>query len=167
MFKEIKITDLKENTVDPIKNQWALVTAGDKDSFNTMTVSWGSVGELWGRDVVTVYIRESRYTNEFVDNSDYFTLSVYPEELKGIHSVCGSKSGRDIDKAKECKLTPVFGENAPYFEEAKLVVICKKAAKSKFDKSQFTDGEIEEKWYSDNDYHYIYYGYIEKVLVRE
>lgn len=168
MFKKIDFCDVKENIVDLLKNQWALVTAGDKSALNTMTVSWGAVGELWGVDAATVYIRPQRYTKEFVDREDYFTISFYTDELKKqIHGICGSKSGRDTDKVKEAGLTPVFDEKAPYFEEAKLVLVCRKMAKGEFRPEQFIDNEIAGKWYPSNDFHYIYYGEIEKVLVKE
>lgn len=168
MFKEVKITDVKENSVELISQRWGLVTAGDSDGYNTMTVSWGAIGELWGKDCATVYIRPQRYTEEFLNVKDYFTLSFYPADKKqSIHGVCGSKSGRDVDKAKECNLTPCFDENAPYFEEAEIVLVCKKMAKSKFDPKDFVDGTINEKWYPQNDFHYIYYGEIEKVLISE
>ena len=62
--------------------QWALLTAGNKDSFNTMTVSWGGLGTLWSRPVATVYVRTSRYTHEFMDREDYFTISFFPEHYK-------------------------------------------------------------------------------------
>ena len=117
MFEEIKFTDVKENVVDLIAKQWALVTAGNESAYNTMTVSWGSVGELWGLDTATVYIRPQRYTEQFMNENDYFTISFFPEELKQqIHGICGSKSGRDTDKVKEAGITPNFDENAPYFE---------------------------------------------------
>lgn len=168
MFKEIKFSDVKENAVDLLASQWALVTAGNKDSFNTMTVSWGSIGELWGVDCATIYIRPQRYTDGFIDSNDYFTISFYPSELKNqIHGVCGSKSGRDVDKVAEAGITPAFDENAPYFEEAKLVLVCKKMAKSKFEPANLCDDSIADKWYPLNDYHNIYYGAIEKVLVKE
>ena len=168
MFKEIDITHLNENVVDLFKNRWALVTAGDKDALNTMTVSWGAVGELWGKDMATLYIRPQRYTEEFLNKNDYLTVSFYPEDMKKrIHGVCGSKSGRDVDTVKECNLTPVFDEKAPYFNEAQIVLVCKKAAKSRFNPDEFLDGEIDEKWYPKNDYHFIYYAEIEKVLVKD
>lgn len=168
MFKEIGFTDVNENAVDLFKNRWGLVTAGDKEGLNTMTVSWGAVGELWGKDMATVYIRPQRYTEEFLNSNDYFTVSFYPADMKKqIHGVCGSKSGRDIDKVKECNITPCFDEKAPYFEEAELVLICRKVAKSKFDPAEFIDKAIDGTWYPDNDYHYVYYGEIEKVLISE
>ena len=84
-----------------------------------------------------------------------------------IHSVCGSKSGRDVDKVKACELTPVHNEKAPYFDEAEIVLVCKKAAKSRFAPDEFLDDTIDGKWYPDKDYHFIYYGEIEKVLISK
>lgn len=167
MFKEVNFRDVKENVVSLIADDWGLVTAGNGEKLNTMTVSWGAVGELWGKDMATVYIRPQRYTEEFLNANNYFTLSFYPKEKKAIHSVCGSKSGRDVDKVEEAGLTPCFYEKAPYFEEAKLVLVCRKVAKSKFEPEQFIDGTIEDKWYQVKDFHYIYYGEIEKVLISE
>lgn len=127
MFKEIKATDIKENIVDLLKNNWGLVTAGNNEKYNMMTVSWGAMGELWGKDSVTVYIRPQRYTEEFMNAFDHFTLSFFSLDKKqAVHGICGSKSGRDINKTEACGLTPNFDEAAPYFEEAKLVLVCKK-----------------------------------------
>ena len=99
MFKEIKATDIKENIVDLLKNNWGLVTAGDSEKYNMMTVSWGAMGELWGKDSVTVYIRPQRYTEEFMNAFDHFTLSFFSLDKKqAVHGICGSKSGRDINK---------------------------------------------------------------------
>lgn len=168
MFKVVDITDVRENVVELLSQSWGLVTAGDKNGCNTMTVSWGAIGELWGKDCATVYIRPQRYTREFMDSNDYFSLSFYPDDMKKqIHGVCGSKSGRDVDKAQECGITPCFDENAPYFEEARMVLICKKMAVGKFSPEEFVDDTICEKWYPQNDFHYIYYGEIEKVLILE
>ncbi len=167
MFKEINVKEIKENAVDLIAKQWGLVTAGDENGFNMMTVSWGAIGELWGKDMATVYIRPQRYTEEFLNKSDYFTLSFYPENKKAIHGICGSKSGRDTNKAAEAGLTPCFDEAAPYFEEAKLVLICRKLAKGKFNPEEIIDPNIIPDNYPINDFHYIYYGEIEKVLISE
>ena len=168
MFKEIKATDIKENIVDLLKNNWGLVTAGNSEKYNMMTVSWGAMGELWGKDSVTVYIRPQRYTEEFMNAFDHFTLSFFSLDKKqAVHGICGSKSGRDINKPEACGLTPNFDEAAPYFEEAKLVLVCKKMAKSKFDTKEFIDDTVEDKWYPEKDFHYIYFAEIEKVLISE
>jgi flavin reductase (DIM6/NTAB) family NADH-FMN oxidoreductase RutF len=167
MFKEINIKEVKENVVDLLVKQWGLVTAGTADGFNTMTVSWGAIGELWGKDMVTIYIRPQRYTEEFLNANDYFTLSFYPADKKQALGICGTKSGRDIDKVSETGFTPCFDEAAPYFEEAKLVLICRKLAKSRFNPEEIIDKSIIPDNYPENDFHYIYYGEIEKVLISE
>jgi flavin reductase (DIM6/NTAB) family NADH-FMN oxidoreductase RutF len=167
MFKEIAFTDVKENVVDLLKNQWGLVTAGNKNGFNTMTVSWGAIGELWAMDMATIYIRPQRHTVNYLENGEYFTLSFYPQSNHQALAFCGAKSGKDVDKVKETGLTPVFDENAPYFDEAKLVLVCRKVAKGEFKPEQFIDSGIDNAQYPNKDYHYIYYGAIEKVLIKE
>lgn len=166
-MKEISIRDVKENFVKLIASDWALLTAKDKDGCNPMTVSWGGIGELWGKDTATVYVRESRYTKGLIDNEDYFSLCFFGKEKKDALSFCGSKSGRDYDKVKETGLTAVYDENAPYFKEARLVVICRKMARQPLEKSSFIDKSIMPSFYSDNDMHIIYFGEIEKVLISE
>ena len=109
-------------------------------------------------------IRPQRYTMELVDKNDYFTLSFYGDN-KAIHKVCGSKSGRDTDKTAETGLAPVFDGGAVYFNEARLVIICKKLYVQQMKEECFTDKE-PLRWY-DNDLHNIVIGKIEKVLVKE
>ena len=114
MFKEIKATDIKENIIDMISREWMLITAGDKKGYNMMTASWGFMGEMWGKHSVSVMVRPQRYTMKFLDENDYFTLSFYGDNKK-IHKVCGSMSGRYVEKTKLTVLTPVFCGKAPYF----------------------------------------------------
>lgn len=166
-MKQIDIRDVKESVVSLIANDWALLTAKDNDGCNPMTVSWGGIGELWGKDTATVYVRESRYTKTLIDKEDYFSLCFFDDEHKDVLRYCGANSGRDVDKVKETGITPVYDENAPYFKEAKLVLICKKRACQYLDEKSFIDPEIKTKWYSDNDMHYIYFAEIEKVLISE
>ena len=119
---------------------------------------------MWGNDCIITVIRPQRYTLEFINNSDYFTLSFYGDN-KEIHKVCGSKSGRDTDKTALAGLTPVFSDNTVYFEQARMVIICKKQYVGQLDPAAFTDKE-PLRWYSD-DFHYVIIGKIEKVLVKE
>lgn len=166
-FKEINIRDVKENAVKLISNDWALLTAGAENGCNPMTVSWGGIGELWGKDTATVYVRESRYTKTLIDKEKYFSLCFFDEKNKAALKYCGAKSGRDVDKVKETGLTPAYDENAPYFKEAKLVLVCRKMARLYLDEAGFIDQDIMKKWYADKDMHYIYFGEIEKVLISE
>ena len=166
-MKEISVREVQENFVKLIASDWALLTAKDGEGCNPMTVSWGGVGELWGKDTATVYVRESRYTKGLMDKENYFSLCFFGGKHKDALAFCGSKSGRDYDKVKETGLTPVYDEAAPYFEEATLVLICRKEARLFLDENSFTDENIMTKWYSDHDMHYIYFGEIEKVLISE
>ena len=106
--------------------KWALLTAGTKDAYNSMTIGWGGMGTLWGKPVVTVYVKPSRYTYKFLNDNEYFTVSFYSEEYRKALAVMGSKSGRDCDKAKEAGLTPKFLEKSTTFEQADVTILCKK-----------------------------------------
>ncbi|MEE1003452.1 MAG: flavin reductase family protein [Acutalibacteraceae bacterium] len=164
-FKEVNIKDLDENFIKLVSDEWMLVAAGNEDNYNMMTASWGYFGEMWGKDTAVTVIRPQRYTKEFIDNEEYFSLSFYGDN-KDIHKICGKKSGRDTDKAKGSGLTPVFDNNTVYFEQARLVVICKKIYCQKIEPECFVDKSIIDKWY-DDDFHYAYVGEIEKVLIKE
>ena len=167
-FKEINPKEIVESPFKLIGDDWALVTAGDREKFNTMTISWGGVGIMWGKPVVFTFIRSQRYTFAFMENGDRYTMSFFDEKYRDALKFCGSKSGKDYDKVKETGLTPAFTENGSvYFEEAKLVLVCKKMAKSKFDPKEFIDDTVEDKWYPEKDFHYIYFAEIEKVLISE
>lgn len=105
-FRSVPYDSLSLNPFTKIGKEWALLTAGDENGFNTMTVSWGAMGFMWGKPSVTVYIRPQRYTKEFVDTRDTFTLSFYPAEKKDALSYLGKVSGRDEDKVKKGRLHP-------------------------------------------------------------
>lgn len=105
---------------------WALLTAGDAQSYNTMTISWGGLGTLWGKSVATVYVKPIRYTYDFMEKSDYFTISFYPESHHADLVTLGSKSGRDGDKIALTNLTPKPLTNAMTFAQAKTTILCRK-----------------------------------------
>ncbi len=164
-MKEINIRDIKKSPVELISDGWGLVTAGNAENFNTMTVSWGALGELWGKDVAFVFIRPQRYTYEFTEKEDIFTLSFYGEEYKDALRLCGRKSGRDIDKVNECGLTPVFTDGGVTFEEAEYTLVCRKVAAQPLDPACFIDASIEDN-YANKDYHKMYVGEIIKVYQK-
>lgn len=168
MFKSIDIKELKESAAELFDNRWALLTAGNKDAYNMMTVSWGMMGELWNKEVCAVFVRPQRYTFEFTEKGEYFTLSILPEEMKkSVHSICGSKSGRDIDKVKETGITPYVDGDYVAYEEAEIIICCKKLYAQKMEESCFVDKSLIEKNYSLRDWHTMYICEIEKVLVKE
>lgn len=164
MFKEISPKEIEGNFISQIADEWALLAAGNKDGYNMMTVSWGFAGEIWGKDSVAVFVRPQRYTLNFTENSDYFTLSFYGDKRE-IHKICGSMSGKDVDKTALCGLTPVFSDNTVYFEQARLVLVCKKQYADWFKEENFCDSTALQN-YTNKDFHRFYIGRIEKVLVK-
>ena len=164
MFKEIPAKEIKGNLIEKIADEWMLISAGSKEDYNMMTASWGFLGEMWGKDTAVAMIRPQRYTMEFINNSDYYALSFYGNN-KDIHKVCGSKSGRDVNKTELTGLTPIFENNTVYFEEARMVLVCKKQYVGRLEEGNFCDKEPLSN-YKEGDYHYMIIGKIEKVLVK-
>ncbi len=165
MSKEINIRELKDNFVKMINDDWALLTAGTIADFNTMTISWGGIGELWNKDVCFIFVRPQRYTYEFLEKNDYFSLSFFAGEYKKELGICGSKSGRDIDKMSETGFTPIDMENAVGYEQAKVNVVLKKLAYQDMKPDGFLDESIMKN-YANNDFHRVYVGEIVKVVVE-
>lgn len=148
-MERIEPNQLTENFFETFSNEWMLITAGDKEQFNTMTANWGGIGYLWNKPVVFIFVRPERYTFEFTEKSDYFTISFLGEENKDIHKICGSKSGRDIDKVTETGLVPRFTElGNVVFEQGRLTLECKKLYTDTIKKEGFMDSELFEKWYT-------------------
>ena len=143
--------------------KWALLTAGDSDNFNTMTVSWGGMGTLWGKPVATVYVRTSRYTHEFMDAKDCFTLSFYPEAYRQRLGVLGSKSGREMDKMKESGLTPVPAGESVSFQEAEITLVCRKLFKQQLDVANIPEN-IAKAMYEGQAPHDMYIGEVTAIL---
>lgn len=167
MFIKIDPREMDGNVFQRIGEQWMLITAGNKESCNTMTASWGGLGVLWGEHVATAYIRPQRYTKEFVDREKYFSLSFYGEEYRKALGLCGSKSGRDMDKVKECGFTVEYGAgDTPYFAEAELVLICEKLYADELREEKFINTQPAERCYPEKDWHTFYIGKIVEVLKK-
>ncbi len=161
------ISALSGDFFTKLKKEWMLVTAGNKNSFNTMTASWGGIGILWNKNVSFVFIRKSRYTLEFVDSNEYYSLSFFNGKLMDKLLFCGRNSGRDTDKIKETGLIPVFDNKAPYFEQAETILVCRKLYKQEMTTENFIDKDLISEYYSDNDIHDIFVGEIVDVLVKK
>lgn len=160
----------KENAFDLISKQWMLVTAGEAGKYNTMTASWGGIGWLWNKPVAFLFIRPERYTHEFIEANDRLTLSFFAEEYRKALQICGSKSGRDTDKAKEAGITPVALESgAVTFGEARMTLDCRKLFKVDMKAANFVDKEIFTRWYNENPgggLHSVYVVEIENVYTK-
>lgn len=166
MFKQVDPKALDLNVFSAIGDQWMLITAGTAQRCSTMTASWGGLGVLWKQPMATIYIRPQRYTRQFVDENEYFTLTFFSEQWRKELTFCGTKSGRDVDKVKECGFTVAEAQcGAPYFEQADLVLVCRKRMMLPMDPAAMPD-EVKQTLYKD-DYHNIYWGEIVEVLRKE
>lgn len=159
-MEKIDVKTLTDNVFSTIGKEWMLVTAGTKDKWNTMTASWGCLGWLWNKPVAVVFIRPERYTHDFIEQGDTLTLSFlgHSEEARKALNFCGSRSGRDFDKAKETGLTPVELELGTVgFEQARLTFECRKLYKGDIKPVEFITPDIAQ-WYggAKGGYHDVY-----------
>lgn len=168
-MKKISVSELKDNMFDAIGKEWMLVTAGTPDKFNMMTASWGGTGILWGKPVAFIFIRPERYTYEFIEKGDTLTLSFLGEAHRDIHKICGSQSGRDIDKVAASGLKPYVTENGNIaYEQARLILECKKLYADFIDADNFVDKLLISRWYGEGHggFHKMYILEIQNVLVE-
>ncbi len=163
-LKEIKASDLQANMFDMFSKNWALLSAGTEQTCNTMTVSWGGVGVLWGKNVATIYVRPGRFTYEFCEKEQFFSLSFTGEETREDLKILGKLSGRDGDKLARTKLSMDFADGVPYIKQANLVMVCKKLYHTDIDPALFYEPVETEKHYPLKDYHRMYIGEIVKVM---
>lgn len=163
--------DLKNFNLAPlyaIDQEWALLTAGVEEKFNTMTISWGGLGTIWNKPVVTVFVRPNRYTYEFMENNEYFTISFYDKEYKEDLGILGSKSGRNLDKISLTKLTPEYLKNTTSFKESKLTIVCKKIYfqdmdVNNIDVESITQSELD-RFYKNEPMHRMYIGEVIDII---
>lgn len=159
-MKKINVSELNDNVFETIGKEWMLVAAGTPDKYNMMTASWGCIGWLWNKPVAVVFVRPERYTHEFVEREDVLTLSFlgHSEEARRIYNFCGSKSGRDYDKAEQTGLqveTTLLGSVA--FAQSRLTLECRKLYKDALRPEHMLDESIS-RWYGEKQggYHDVY-----------
>ena len=164
-FRKIEPAEINRDPFTLFGKDWLLLTAEADGVANPMTVGWGGLGVMWGKNVVFAVVRPERYTHELLDKTDVFSLVATRD--RGVLGYCGKTSGRDGDKVKSQGLTLLHEDGAPYFEEAELVICCKKLYADDFSEEKFTDGgELAKKWYGGG-YHTLYIAEIVSVLVKE
>lgn len=167
MFKNIAPDKIEKNSIHLIAKEWMLITAGNINSFNNMTAAWGGLGYLWNKPVVFVYVRPTRYTYKFMENNDFFTLTFFEEKFRNILNLAGTKSGCEIDKMHGLGLTPVKSKNdSVYYEEAQMVMECRKLYFQDIDPDKFLDNGIISH-YPKRDFHRIYTAEIVETLIKE
>lgn len=166
-FEKIEPKDITRNAFELIGKDWMLITAENEGKVNTMTASWGGVGVLWGQEVVYIFVRKSRYTKEFIDASNEFSLTFFePNQYRKELGYLGKVSGRDEDKIAKTGLTVTKKDGIPFFEEANMAILCKKVGQYYIDPNGILDETIVPKWYADNNYHDMYIGKIVDVLKK-
>lgn len=166
MFNKISPEEMQDNVFSTIGRDWMLLTAGTPDDCNTMTVSWGAMGVLWNKPVAIAYVRPQRYTYAFMENSETFSLSVLPEQYRAALQLCGTKSGRDMDKLAAAGLTVYDAEGVPAVEQARLILVCRKLYVQDMQPEQFADTSLLSH-YKAKDYHRQYVGEVVAVLKAE
>jgi flavin reductase (DIM6/NTAB) family NADH-FMN oxidoreductase RutF len=171
-FKAIDWRLFKENVSELLSEEWMLVTPGVIGRWNTMTASWGGFGHLWNTDVAFVVVRPSRHTHGFMERETGFTLSFLGEGGRKALDICGTRSGRDTDKAKAAGITPRafpacggpgmgVADERVGFDEARLVLSCRKVFAQDLGPGSFVDPAILPLHYAKGDLHRLYVGAIE------
>lgn len=167
-FREIKPTEMSDNFIRSIGQEWMLITAGDRQRCNAMTASWGMVGQMWGKPAAMVVVRPQRFTRELVEANETLSLAFFDAAYHSALEYCGSRSGRDEDKLRNAGLTVEFTqEGAPIIQEARLVLECRKLYRDDLREEAFLDPELAGRWYPQKDYHRMYLLEILRVYVRK
>ncbi len=164
-FIESHPREITDNVIKLIGREWMLITSGSKDSYNMMTASWGGLGILWYKPVCFIFVRPSRYTFQFLEKNEFFSIGFFTEEYKPVLNLLGSKSGREINKMKEVDLTPIEDANTIYFQESRMVFLCKKLYQHDIKNDNFIS-PIREDVYSDGNFHRMYICEIIKCLIK-
>lgn len=158
------IEKLQLNPFHLIGSKWMAVTTERDGHVNAMTASWGSLGVIWGKNTATIYVRDSRFTKEYLDASETFSLAFFDDSFKKDLGYLGKVSGRSEDKLAKLGYHISRSGSTPYIQEASLVLICKKLSATRLNADQFLNPEIEATWYADQDMHTMYIAEITDVL---
>jgi flavin reductase (DIM6/NTAB) family NADH-FMN oxidoreductase RutF len=163
-MKQIYLSELNVSSFSLFNYQWCLIGVATP-KINAMTASWGSIGTLWNRPIATIYVRPSRYTHELLDKGDHFTLSFFSQQHRPVLNYLGSISGRERDKISECGIPYHVDKRALYFDEAELIIKCKKIMMQPLDEQNIHE-EIKRKMYPNGDVHTMIIGEVEEVWVK-
>lgn len=167
MYKEVNFTEISKELLDQLQNG-AFLTVKAGDTVNTMTITWGSLGFIWYKPTFTAMVRYSRYTYELIEKAEDFTVSLpLNGQLKKELDICGTKSGKDVDKFAQCNITLKEGEvvKSPIIDECDLHIECKILYKQPMDENAVCQ-EIKDKSYINGDYHTLYYAEIVKAYIK-
>lgn len=170
-FIEINPKDIRENPIKLFGDDWAVVAAGSKDSFNELTVSWGALGDAWwdNMPIAIIFVSATRFTHKFLEENETFSINVFPPEYRRQVAYIGSHSGRDGDKVKATGLEVEFSDNdTPIFPEARLIIECRKIYSHDLDRTRFSEsliGNYAQKKFQGVVPHTVYFGEIIRCLI--
>jgi len=167
-YRQITPEEFNRSPFSLIGKEWMLITTEDREKeslANAMTASWGGLGILWNTPVATIYVRPQRYTFDLIEKNDRVSLCFLGSEYKKALSLCGSKSGRDLDKIKESGLHTTSVNGTPVIEESKIIMICKKLYADDLKEEKFIDREHLSHY--NGDFHRFYILEIETILEKE
>ncbi len=163
-MKEMDVYSLSFDIFAQLQKQGFVLAVGNMETHNCMTVAWASIGYLWKKPMAFVYVRPQRYTYQFMEKNEYFSINFFDESYEKIVNYCGSHSGRDIDKMHIKGLTPVsYNNKVIYYNESQLVLICRKIYFDDIKPAHMLDKSVLKN-YPTHDYHRLYYGEIEKLF---
>lgn len=166
-LNKIDPCQLNKSTFQLIGKDWMLITAEKDGKANTMTASWGGFGVMFRKNVAYIVLRPQRYTKEFIDGSNKFSLSFLDDSFRDTLNYLGTVSGRNENKIQKSNLTLSHYKNIPYFEEAKLVITCKKLYTQTFNQKSFVETSIIDECYPKRDFHTLYISEIEDILEKK
>lgn len=167
MAKDISYQAAAPQVIAALSKQGVFLCAGTKPA-NVMTIGWGNVGYIWGKPVFMVMVRQSRYTHRFLAQHGEFTVSVPTTDMKKALAYCGTKSGRDGDKFTGAGITAAAAQKVavPVVGECGLFYECRVIYQQDMVPSGLVKAE-QDKWYSDGDYHTLYFGEIVACYTKE
>lgn len=164
---EIPVLDFQVKPFQLIGKDWMLIAAEKQGAVNAMTAAWGGLGVMWAKNVAFVVIRPQRYTKEFVDAADSFSLNFFGPEFRKQLGYFGAVSGRDEDKIAKTGMRTTNAGGAPHFVDASAVLVCRKLYAQRYGAECFLDKECDTAWYPEKDYHQMYIAEVTKALVRQ
>ena len=166
-FQPCPIEVFESNPFTLLSNDWGVLTAGNHEKTNSMTISWGGFGVLWNKNVCYIFVRDTRYTKGFIDSCGTFSLTFFQKDFnRSILMYLGSVSGSRENKMKMTHLNINYADGIPFIDEGNLVITCKTLASSKITPESLIDSEIETSHYKDGDFHTMYVGEILQILAR-
>lgn len=167
MSKDVLYSQYSDQILE-ILTKGAFLTTSHNGKVNTMTIGWGSVSRIWQKPIFLVLVRYSRFTYELIEKSTEFTVSIPLKDMQAALTLCGTKSGRDIDKIAAAGLSTVPGKkvSVPVIASCGLHYECKIVYKQAM-APDLLDSEYQKACYPNGDYHTLYFGEIVATYVDE